>query len=174
MKTKLFAFFICSFILVASCKPSRESQIIGLWQEVGVSNPQMDEAMEQQRHFLDTVGLHTDSATNMASYGYANMDTLKKIIRTNMDSLKRAESKTIAETWFDFHPGGIVYLHSEEGLDSANWYFEDNALMLDEQKLKGGGAKLRMEVEQLNDTALQLHYIEKYLSSIARFRRVKR
>jgi hypothetical protein len=174
MKLTSIFLLLTSFIIITSCKPSRENQIIGLWQEVGIKNPQMDQAMEQQMLFLDTVGMHTDSAANLALYGFANIDTFKKSVRTNIDSYKKAERKSIAETWFDFHKNGLVYLHSEDGLDSAQWSFEENALILDEQKLKGGGAKITMDVEVLNDTALQLHFTEKYLSSIASFRRVKR
>lgn len=135
----------------------------------------IDESIEQQRQFLDTVGLHTDSATNARLYGYASIDTFKKSICTNIDSFKRAQGKAIRETWFDFHKDGTVYIHSMEGLDSAKWYFEeDGALMLDEQALKDGGAKIRMEVQTLNDTALRLHHSEQYLNSTAEFRRVKR
>lgn len=163
------------FVLIAACKPSREQQIIGLWQEVAIANKQMDDAMEQQLRFLDTVGNSTDSAANLSLYGVANMDTFKKAVRVNIDSFKRAQGKAIAETWFDFHKNGLVFLHSEEGLDSAKWYFEEEALILEEEKLKGeGGAKIRMEVAALNDTALQLHFTEKYLSSTASFKRVKR
>lgn len=174
MNLKHLSFLLLALALFAACKPSREKQIIGLWQETSVRNPQMDEAMEQQRQFLDTVGRRTDSAANLATYGFSNIDSFKQSIHRNLDSFKRAQGKAISETWFEFQKGGMAYLHSEDGLDSANWYFEDDALILDEQKLKGGGAKISMDIEQLNDTALQLHFREKYLSSIARFSRVKR
>ena len=160
---------------LASCKPDKKDLIIGLWQEVKIVNPQMDNALEEQRLFLDTVGRNTDSAANLSLYGVSNIDSFKQGIRTNIDSFKKAEGKAVSETWFDFHTSGLVYLHSEEGLDSANWYFDDDgALMLDEEKLKGNGSRIRMTVEALNDTAMQLHYSEQYLSSTAHFRRVKR
>lgn len=175
MKSKAFLSALLLAAAFSACKPDPKTQIIGLWQEVGIKNPQIDEAMEQQRQFLDTVGLHSDSATNARMYGFASIDTFKKSIRTNLDSFKRAQGKAIRETWFDFHKDGLVYLHSQEGLDSARWYFEeDGALMLDEQDLKGGGAKIRMTVEALNDTALRLNHKEQYLNSTADFRRVKR
>ncbi len=174
MKPKVFSFFIL-LTAFAACKPDPKSQIIGLWQEVDIKNPQIDEAMEQQHQFLDTVGRGMDSASAAQLYGVANIDTFKKSIRTNLDSFKRAERKAVTETWFDFHKDGLVYLHSQEGIDSAKWYFDDDgALMLDEQALKGGGAKIRMEVLALNDTALRLNHKEQYLNSTAEFRRVKR
>jgi hypothetical protein len=174
MKTRTILFPLLALLIMAACKPSQEQLIIGLWQEVNVKNPEMDSAYDQQRMFLDTVGSRTDSMTNILLYGTTDIDTFKKQQRDNLDAFKRAQEKAIAETWFDFHPDGIVYLHSMDGLDSANWYFEDKALMLDEQKLKGGGAKIRMDIRQLNDTALMLHFREKYLNTIAEFRRVKR
>jgi hypothetical protein len=173
--TSIFYIYIAALIGIASCKPDKDDLIIGLWQEVKIVNPQIDNAIEEQRMFLDTVGKQTDSAANLALYGMSNIDSFKKNLQTNIDSYKRAQGKAISETWFDFHTNGLVYLHSEEGLDSAKWYFEDDgALMLDEEKLKGTGSKIRMEVEALNDTAMQLHYSEQYLSSTAHFRRVKR
>ena len=175
MKSKTFLSILILLAAFSACKPDPKSRILGLWQEVGIKNPQIDDAMEQQRQFLDTVGMHTDSATNARLYGFASIDTFKKSIRTNLDSFKRAQGKAIRETWFEFQNGGIVYLHSQEGLDSAKWYFDDDgALMLDEQALKGGGAKIRMTIVALNDTALRLNHKEQYLNSTADFRRVKR
>jgi hypothetical protein len=175
MKLGHFCFLgVALVVITASCRPSRETQIIGLWQEVSMTNPQMDQAMEEQMRFVDTVGSQTDAAANVALYGIDNMDSFKASIRTNIDSFKRAQGKAVSETWFEFQKNGMAYLHSMDGLDSANWYFEDDALILDEQKLKGGGAKIQMDVQVLNDTALQLHFTEKYLSSTASFRKVKR
>jgi hypothetical protein len=174
MKLRFFLLPALALLLAASCKPSQKQRIIGLWQEVDVKNPEMDSAFYRQHMFLDTVGSRTDSLANIRLYGTTNIDTFKAKERENLDAFKRAQEKAVSETWFEFHPNGIVYLHSLDGLDSANWYFEDKALMLDEQKLKGGGAKIRMDVLQLDDTALKLHFQEKYLNTIADFRRVKR
>ncbi len=174
MKIRAFILPLSVLLLLAACTPSPKHRIIGLWQETAVRNPEMDSAYDQQLMFLDTVGSRTDSMANIELYGTTNIDTFKKQMREKMAEFKSAQGKAIAETWFDFHPDGIVYLHSLDGLDSANWYFEDKALMLDEQKLKGGGALIRMEVLQLDDTALKLHFREKYLNTIAEFRRVKR
>jgi hypothetical protein len=64
-----------------------------------------------------------------------------------------------------------MYMHSTDGLDSSNWYFdEDGALILDEQKLKGTGNKIKFDVLTLNDTMLKINYTEKYLNSTAIFR----
>ncbi|MBS1616567.1 MAG: hypothetical protein JST06_10675 [Bacteroidetes bacterium] len=163
-----------ALLLITSCQPSQKKRIIGLWQETSVKNPEMDSAYDQQRMFLDTVGSQTDSLANFRLYGTNNIDTFKKYQRANLDAFKEAQEKAISETWFDFHPDSMVYLHSLDGLDSAKWYFEDQALILDEQKLKGGGSRIRMEVLNLNDTLLTLHFREKYLNSITSFRRVKR
>ncbi len=175
MKRNRFIVLLVCLLLAASCKPSRESSILGLWQETGIKNPQMAEAFDQQSIFADTVGRSTDSLTNITLYGAVSMDSFRKNLRANMDSFRRAQAKAVSETWFEFHKNGIAYLHSQEGLDSARWSFEeDGALMLDEEALKGGGAKIRMEVTALNDSELRLEYSEKYLSSIANFRKVKR
>lgn len=174
MKVKTIILAGLALMLIASCRPSQQKLIIGLWQETSVKNPEMDSAYDHQRMFLDTVGSQTDSLANYRLYGTTNIDTFKKYQRANLDAFKEAQEKAISETWFDFHPDSMVYLHSLDGLDSAKWYFDDQALILDEQLLKGGGSKTRMEVMLLNDTALTLHYRENYLNSTTSFRRVKR
>jgi hypothetical protein len=125
----------------------------------------------KQSLFIDTVGSYTDSAENVRAYGTNNIDTMKASLRANLDSFRREQQKTVEATWFDFRKGGLMYMHTPDGLDSSKWYFEeDGALILDEEKLKGNGNKIRLEVLALNDTMLKINYKEQYLNSTAIFR----
>ena len=173
MKITRTALLLC--LLLAACSPSRKKQIIGLWQEVKVINPQLDSAIFVQRIFMDTVGREMDSMAIQSHYHTDNIDTFKANMNAQLTEYLRAQTHAINATWFEFHRDGLVYLHSDTGLDSAKYYFDDDgALMLDEAALKGGGSKLRMEVLMLNDTGLQLKYTEQYLNSTAVLKRVVR
>lgn len=167
--------FLLCLIGLISCAPKREDLIARNWQEVSMNNPQLDAVMASQQAFIDTVGKTTDTAENIRNYGVADIDSFKQDMQQNLDSFKAAQARAIASTRFDFHPEGVVYLYTEEGKDSASWYFEDDGiLLLDEQKLKGVGAQLRVEVAELNDTLLHLKFMENNSSSSAIFKPVKK
>ena len=172
----LFALLPFAFcLLCVSCKKNPEQKLIGKWQEVAIINPQLDEAVHNQQVFADTVGSLTDSTQNVALYGTNNIDTMKARLKENLDSFRKAQFYAVKETWFDFRKGGLMYLHSDDGLDSSSWYLdEDGALILDEAKLKGAGSKIRMEILSVTDTLLKLQFTEQYLTSTAIFKPVKK
>ena len=159
----------------SSCKESADRKLVGEWQEVAVLNPQLDEAVHKQQVFADTVGSSTTAEQNKALYGTDNIDTMRAELNTNLDSFRKAQFFAIKATRFDFREGGLLYIHSMDGVDSSNWYLDDDgALILDEAKLKGTGNKIRMEVAELSDTLLKLQFTEQYLTSTAVFKPVKK
>lgn len=162
-------------LILASCKPKREDLIVRKWQEVSMTNPQLDEVMQSQKAFIDTVGSHTDAAANLRDYGVTDMDSFKQLMQANIDSFVSARARSVAATQFDFRKEGVVYFHSEEGIDSASWSFEeDGTLLLDEQKLKGAGSQLRVEVIALTDTMMNLKFLENNSASNTIFRPAKK
>lgn len=166
---------LLSVVFLASCKQKREDIIARKWQETAIQNAQMDEVMKSQQAFIDTVGSHTDAASNLQQYGVTNIDSFKQMMQLNMDSFKAMQRRVVEKTQFDFQHNGVVYIHSEDGVDSASWYFEeDGALMLDEQKLKGTGSQLRVEVVTLTDTLLNLRFRENNSTSNALFKPAKK
>lgn len=165
---------VLSCIFLTSCKEKTEDKLIGKWQEVAVINPQLEATMQDQKVFADTVGSTTDSLQNMSLYGTTNIDTFRNTILANLDSFRKAQFFAIKATSFDFRRGGLIYINSDDGPDSSNWYLdEDGALILDEAKLKGTGGKIRMEILHISDTMLKLQFNEKYLTSTAVFKPVK-
>ncbi len=173
IKRATLFFFIA--LIFTSCKQKREDIIARKWQEVAMTNAQMDEVMRSQKAFIDTVGMHTTTAENMRDYGVTNVDSFKRLLQMNMDSFSAAQKRAIDATIFDFRPGGIVYMHTDGGLDSAAWSFEeDGMLLLDEQKLAGVGTQLHVEVITLTDTVMNLKFMENNSSSNAIFKPAKK
>lgn len=164
-----------TLITLYSCKKDKAAQLVGKWQEIKVINPDLDATLQQQKTFADTVGYSTTAEQNLALYGVENIDTFKKELHTNLDSFRKEQLKAVEATQFDFQKNGIIYIKSEEGIDSCNWYLDDDgALILDEAKLKGVGTRLRMEIVELSDTLLKLQYTEKFLNSTAVFKPIKK
>ena len=162
-------------LLFLSCKDKKEQKLSGKWQEVAVINPQLDKAIHDQQIFADTVGSATTAEQNKALYGTDNIDTMRAALNKNLDSFRRAQLMAIKATRFDFRDNGILYINSNEGIDSSNWYLEeDGALILDRAKLKGSGTKKRMEVLELSDTLLKLGFTENYINSTAIFKPIKK
>jgi hypothetical protein len=173
--TKRATLFILILLLFASCKPKREDLIARKWQGTAISNPQMEEVISSQQAFIDTVGSHTGAAEDLREYGVSNMDSFKQLLQMNLDSFRAMQQRLVASKQFDFQRNGIVYIHTEDRLDSANWAFEeDGILLLDEQKLKGTGGQLRIEVVTLNDTLLKLKFRENNATSTAVFKPLKK
>ena len=170
-----YSLFLFIILIAASCKPKREDLLSRKWQEVAAGNAQTTEVMESQQHFIDTVGTHTTPAQNLEAYGMTNIDSFKTMLQANMDSFKAQQQRNIDHTQFDFKKNGVVYIHTELGVDSSAWYFEeDGGLMLDEQKLKGIGSQLRMEIVHLSDTSLKVRFNELNSISTANFVPVKK
>ena len=168
---------ISLFCLAAlqSCKESREDQLVGEWQEVAVVNPQLEEAIIEQQVFSDTVGRTTTPEQNLALYGTADIEAMRAGLKVNLDSFRKSQFEAVQATRFDFKKGGLLYIHSMDGVDSSNWYLDDDgALIMDEAKLKGAGNKIRMEISELSDTLLKLQFTEQYLTSTAVFKPVKK
>ena len=164
-----------SLCLLFSCTGKKRHRLVGAWQEVKIINPDLDAAMESQKLFGDTVGHSTTPEQNLALYGTSNIDSFRKAVNANLDSFRKAQSTAVNATKFDFLENGIIYIHSDEGVDSSNWYIDDDgALILDEAKLKGVGNRIRMEIVELSDTLLKLQYTEKFLSSTAVFKPIKK
>jgi hypothetical protein len=176
MKYSLFApIILLGLFSIVSCKGSDERTLVGEWQEVAVINPQLDEAVNKQQLFADTVGSKTTAAQNKALYGTDNIEEMRKSLKTNLDSFRKAQHSAINATRFVFRADGLLYTHSLDGVDSSNWYLDDDgALILDEGKLKGTGNRIRMEIAELSDTLLKLQYNEQFLTSTAVFKPVKK
>ena len=175
MKHTIALILIPLSLMALSCSKTREEELIGLWQETAVINPQLDQTIRDQAAFSDSVGRSTDADANLALYGTSDIDSFRIELKNNLDAYRKAQSEAVNATKFDFRKGGIMYIHSGDGLDSSNWYLdEDGALVLDEAKLKGTGSKISMQILDLSDTSLKLQYTEKFLSSTAVFKPVKK
>jgi len=168
MKRTILVFAATS--LLFSCKHSKEDIITRKWQAVKVENSELERQVSESRVFFDTVGRTTDAATNEQLYGVRNMDSMRAVLKSQLDSFLAMQERTVKNTWLDFNKNGTVAAAFGTAPDTVKWYFDDEGnLMLDELKQKGAGSIIKMEVLKLEDTALHLRFTENGFSSTAIF-----
>lgn len=161
-------------VLLFSCQPSKKDMLVRNWHAVNLYNPELDDMLQKQQLFIDTVGKSTSPAANDSIYGFHNMDSIKVVLQKQLDSFKLMQQQTLENTYFNFKRNGQAILTFGGYTDTTKWYFDDEgALMLDELKEKGAGTSFKMIVQHLSDTALKLKFIEKDVSSIVTFHPVK-
>lgn len=157
-------------ILLASCKADKEELIAREWHAVKLDNPQMDSTIRDQEAFVDSFGKNTDAVANKELYGIENVDSMRTILKQQLQEFKLIQQNAVKNTWFHFRKDGIALMNFSGQNDSANWYFDDEgALMLDEMKLKGFGNKLKMEILGLTEDSLKLRFTEDGLTSTVTF-----
>ncbi|MGN6567769.1 MAG: hypothetical protein ACTHJ0_07445 [Flavipsychrobacter sp.] len=161
-------------VLLFSCQPSKKDMLVRNWHAVNLYNPELDDMLQKQQLFIDTVGKSTSPPANDSIYGFHNMDSIKVVLQKQLDSFKLMQQQTLENTYFNFKKNGQAILTFSGYTDTTKWYFDDEgALMLDELKEKGAGTSFKMIVQHLSDTALKLKFIEKDVSSIVTFHPVK-
>ncbi len=168
---KKLLFLALPLLTVLSCKESKKDILTKKWQAVTVENEELKKQISESRIFFDTVGKSTDAAANEILYGARNMDSLRVLLKIQLDSFVALQEHAVQNTWMDFYADSLVATSFDSDPDTVNWYFDDEGnLMLDELDKKGAGAKIKMEVLKLTDTLLQLRFNENGFSSVASFR----
>ena len=170
MTRLLLLVVITSFFI--SCKPSNEELISRKWVAVAIDNPELTpERIAETRYFFDTVGKSTSPEVNEQLYGVRNMDSLREILKYQLEGELATQEAIVQHTWMDFHKDGRVAANfGTEKADTVNWYFEEGNLFLDEMKYKGSGSKIKMEVLKLDKETLQIRFNENGFTSTATFK----
>ena len=160
-------------LLLFSCKPSKEELITKKWQAIKVENAELEKQIAESRIFFDTVGKSTDAAANEQLYGARNMDSMRAVLKSQLEGFIAMQEQTVQNTWMHFFKDGKVATAFGNAPDTVKWYFdEEGNLMLDELEQKGVGSKIKMEVVKLEDTTLHLRFNENGFSSLAIFKPV--
>ena len=175
MKTRYALPFSLLFLAaMPGCKDSREQMLTRKWQEVSIENEQMEQVIRDQKALTDTMGKGSSPEANEILYGTRNVDSLRASLDAEIEAYHTFQQTIINQTWFHFRDDSVLVVHSDEGLDSAKWYFEDDkTIVMDEMAMKGAGTKIRMQVMALSDTNLTLRFSQDQSASVINFRPAK-
>ena len=171
MRNRVYIWLLSIPVILFSCKNDKKSTLTRTWYATNLENPLMDTMMKQGQMFIDTVGKNTDAATNAATYGVTNMDSLRHVLQTQFDSVKHLQDEALKQTVFTFRKDGIALLAFSGRTDSAKWMLDkDGNLILDEITASGRGNKIKMEVVELNNDQLKLKFNVNNSSSTVTFK----
>lgn len=172
MNKKIALFPAALLLLAASCTQKNEEKIQGRWQQVAIHNPVMEQIIAEQEAFIDTMGANTTPAQNDTMYHTQNLDSLREVLKQEIKTFKEDQDRAIQNTWFDFRKDGVLVLETDNLVDSSAWYLEDEGktLVLDEQKLKGSGSQVRMEILKLAQDSMKLRFSQGQDTSTVTFK----
>jgi len=157
-------------LILLSCKQDKKAMLERTWRAAALNNPQMNDIVMNGQTFIDTVGSHTNADANVDLYGTNNIDSLKKGLQLQLDSLKTDQLNTVQQTVFTFRKDGVAMISFNGNTDSSKWYLDDQGnIVLDELKEKGAGDIIKMRIESLTDTALLLNFEENGTNSVVTF-----
>lgn len=161
-------------LLATACTQDNQKKIIGRWQQESIKNPVMEQVILEQQSFIDTIGKSTTPEQNDSLYGTRNIDSLREVLKLEINTFKEDQDRAIKNTWFEFRKDGVLVLKTDDMVDSSSWYLEDEGktLVLDEQKLKGSGSQVRMEIMTLSDDAMKLRFSQGQDTSTVTFKAV--
>jgi hypothetical protein len=141
------------------------------WRAAKMENPQLDSFFRVSKLYIDTLGRHSDDATNLELYGSTNMDSVRKLLNFQLDSAFKMQMNTVKSTVFTFRKDSVAILYFDNTVDSCKWYF-DQAGKLNMQPLYDTDLtnNLNIRVLALSDSVLRLKFIEEGSASIITFR----
>ncbi len=153
------------FLLVAfaACQHGKENKelIIGTWKAIKVENKFADSFFRKGQEYIDTIGKGHDDATNIELYGTANMDSMRKALQVEMDSVKSLQEGQQAQTVFKFEKTGKVTLGVPGRTDTGDWHIKKNGqlVLVENNSADGGSSSTDVDIITLNDTALKLMFV---------------
>lgn len=165
-----FFYLFSILLLIASCKHKPKYAIEKTWHAIALESKEMDSVLVQGQQFIDTVGTNTNADQNLLLYGSKNIDSVKKVLQVQLDSIKIMKNAALESTIFRFGPDSVAYLSFSGRTDSMKWYKDtDSTILLTPLGLTGTLDEIKMTIIQLNEKQLKLKFMENGASSIVTF-----
>lgn len=158
------------FVLTA-CKQSKEEMLSKKWQAISVDNKQQDAYFTEQEKFLDTFGKSTDAATNIAIYGFSNVDSARESLKAQLKDYRAMQQHAIENTIFDFDPKGTAIMNFSGQMDTVTWSInKEGKLELSEKAKSNEASKITMDILGLTETELKLKFTDNGGTSTVTFK----
>ncbi len=171
---KRLANFSCLTTLVLflySCKPHHKYTIEKTWYATALESREMDSILIQGQQFIDSMGSGTTPEQNVQLYGSNNLDSIKKILKVQLDSIRIMKNAALESTIFQFRMDSVALLSFSGRTDSMKWTRDtDSSLLLSPLGLTGTLDEIKMTIIELNDSLLRLRFLENGASSIVSFK----
>ncbi len=163
--------FVTLSIVIASCTQSKEDMIARKWKAVTVDNKEQDAAFVAEEQFLDTFGKNNTDATNMAMYGFSNVDSARESLKAQLKDYRTMQQHAVENTIFDFDKKGTAVMNFSGQIDTVKWKLtKEGKLELAEEGKAGNGSKITMDVLELTTTAMKLKFTDNNGTSTVTFK----
>lgn len=157
MNRNIFLLLLLSLLLFA-CN-NKKQMMVGTWKVVNWDYPSKDSFFTNAQRYIDTMGKGHDDATNIAIYGVANLDSLRKTLQDQYDSTKAIEENAAAKASFTFEKDGTVQLNLNGTVDTGKWLFDnDGALIIEEKGFGNPEGTSKYKVIDLTDKQLVMRF----------------
>jgi hypothetical protein len=170
----LLVFSLLVVVSLAACNGKKEaaSLIVGSWDGVKLQNPQIDSFLVNSQKYIDTIGKSGDTMANLAIYGVANLDSVRKELLAQRDSVIAIQNKMIRNTHFIFRKDSFAFLNFSGNLDTSSWYLDQKKYLVMKELIgEQKGTVQKWEVLSLNKNELKLKIEEENDYSIVTFHR---
>ncbi|MCW3123533.1 MAG: hypothetical protein JWQ38_3025 [Flavipsychrobacter sp.] len=159
-RTSLYLSLIC--LALYSCKGNgNKDMLLGTWHSQKIENPEIDLFFINSQKYIDTVGKANDVATNIALYGVANMDSMRKMLQLQFDSVKLMQAIADTQTVFRFEKDSVASLVFPDRTESGKWYFDiDGSLILEGATETGEKETSKVQIMTLDETTLKLKFVK--------------
>ncbi len=141
-------------IFAHSCAENQQKLLCKKWKTVALYNSKMQSELDFMLKYIDTLGSN-DSELRQS----VNLDSIKNLLRSELQVSEDEHRLALENTIMEFLPNGKTYSKSIDGEDSAMYTIEDNAIKIDEAKLKGYGETMTFDIIKLTKDSLKIRFI---------------
>ncbi|MCD6011388.1 MAG: hypothetical protein K0Q79_1250 [Flavipsychrobacter sp.] len=140
---------------------------MGKWFAVKQENAGMNNFFEQTQKFIDTMGKGHDDVTNIAIYGVANMDSVRRVMQVQLDSTKKAHAEALSKTAFAFMPNHFARVELAGEADTCKWVLDHDNGLIFEERIEGNYMIIsRYQIVELSKDELKLRFYEEVRGGI--------
>lgn len=149
---------VCSIL---ACRNNKKDLIVGTWHSVKIENRDVDSFFVRSKIYIDTVGRSNDAATNMELYGVENMDSMRRMLQLQYDSVRAIQAEADTQTVLELSADSMATLRFPDRAETGKWYYKDErTLVLKDTNENGEAETTEIGVELLDETTLKLRFVK--------------
>ncbi len=167
-KPVIYTVLLLTILFLYSCGNGNNKLIIGKWRSVKIENHDKDNFFRNSQQFIDTMGKGNTDSVNIAVYGVANVDSLRRELQKQFDSAYAAQESIDTQSIFTFNEDSTVIFSFPGKNESGKWYIDKKGkLILDETNELGETEQLSVEITELKERAMKLTFIRELEEGIS-------
>jgi len=143
--------------------------LVRKWRAVKMQSPLVDSVYKANRSYIDTLGKASSPEANLEIYGTANMDSVRRLLRHELDSTMADKMKSVKNTTFNFRKDNILVLSFDGQVDSCKWQFDAKGKLVFTSIDGTDDNNMDMQVLTLTEAEMKLKFIEDNSYSIVTF-----